>query len=253
MQRFPFPQRLYFAILGRMLAVAYRSERRQVLRLSIAAWFKWISFGLLLGALFLRLPNLVVWLLFSLFLIIQLIYWLAGRMGYKRFVVDKTAVPPQDSTILPPDQKTAVHASGVFAVQDWDETVLLRPAEYWYAALGDHIIMVEAFPGRYLYQFFTAATLQSIQKGWLIFGATPLDTLVLTIQDGWEADKDETTRSYYVRSRSRESKRKPKTQTIYFTFVDMETLQQVWGSLVRMKRDAQKLIPHASRTTLNHH
>lgn len=249
MHNFSLPQRLYFAFLGRILAAAYHSERRRVLRLSIAAWARWISFGLLLAALFLRLPNPLIWLLFFLFVIIQFSYWLAGRMGYKQFVVDKTAVPPQDFAMLPPDQKTAVHASGVFTAQEWEETVLLRPAEYWYAALGDHIVMVEAFPGRYLYQFFTAKTVQKVQKGWLIFGATPLDTVALTIQDGWETDKDEATRSYYVRSRSRESKRKPKTQTIYFTFADLETLPPVWGSLANVMREEN----HASRITSNHH
>ncbi len=238
MDSFNLPQRLYFAILGRVLAAAYWSERRCVLRLSIAAWAKWFSFGLLVAALLLRLPNLIIWLLFVLFLMVQFSYWLAGRMGYKRFLPDKTAVPPADSAILPPDQKTAVRATGVFAVQDWEETMLLRPAEYWYAALGDHIMMVEAFPEYFLYQFFTAATLQGVQKGWLIFGAAPLDTLALTIQDGWAGPEDEAARSYYVRGDSKEAKRKPKTQTIYFSFADEETLHQVWGSLVNVMRKA---------------
>lgn len=237
MPNFSLSQRFYFSFVGRLLAAAYRSERQHVWRLSIAAWVKWLLFALLLAALFLRLPDTIIWVLFFLFVIIQLSYWLAGRTGYMRFVADKTAVPPHDFAALLPNQKTAVRASGVFAAQDGEESVLLRPAEYWYAALGDHIVMAEAFRERYLYQFFTASTLRRVQKGWLIFGAAPWATLALTIEDGREAEEDEAARSYYVRGDASDAKRKAKTRTIYFTFADGETLMQVWGSLAKVMRD----------------
>ena len=242
MDNFSFFTRMYYAYLGRALAAAFYSQYRQFLWMSIRSWIQWGAFGLFVAALGLRWGQTAVLLTLLLFLWIQFSYWRAGRMGYNKFVVDKTAVMPEgDLTMIPPGEKIAIHASGTFAVSHRDNTVFMRPAEYWYAPLGDHIVMVHENSSNYLYQFFSPVTLQQIQKGWILFGKSPLNSLALTIDDVWIDDSAGASLRYYVGAGDGSTKRKQKSRTIYFTFEDEPSLVRVWESIVACMRQARQV------------
>jgi len=231
MQNLSLPKRIYYAYLGRAFAFAYRSQWRRFLGYAISSWLKFIAITFFLSALVLRWGQplitlallLVVWIYFS--------YWRAAKLGYSRFVADETAVPTANNTgALDPGQRASLYASGIFAVVDREQSVLLRPAEYWLSPNGEHGVMVNEHTTKYLYQFFQANTLQTVQPGWMIFGKKPLRTLAISFLPTWGPANSDDVVTYMVGGGVNETN-KGKIRTIYFTFEDTAVESQVWQTL----------------------
>lgn len=175
-------RRLTYAYLSRMYALMYFLSRRPFL-IALVRWLPLLALfiGWLRGwppAALLAVALVAVWINYSL--------WRARRDNYNRFVPharplgDAPAEPP-----LPPNTRLEVLATGLFSVSGRESRLLLRPAKYWHVPLGDHIIMAEEEPGKYLYQFFSAATLQELREGLLLYGAQPTPALAVSFLARW--------------------------------------------------------------------
>ena len=120
----------------------------------------------------------VVWINYSL--------WRARRDNYSRFVpLSSNLQQAPTQPALPPNQRLTVRATGLFSVSGRESRLLLRPAHYWRVPLGDHIIMAEEGPGKFLYQFFDAHSLQELREGLLLFGPQPAATLAVSFLARW--------------------------------------------------------------------
>lgn len=213
----PFGRRLFYRYLGLAYAFTYWTGHKSFLGATFRGWIKFLALVLLVTALLFRwgvwaiggTAVLLIWIHFS--------YWRAQKAGYSKFVPDESgSFPPDEAAGLPPYQRTSLWATGVYYVTEFSKAVLLRPAEYWQAPLGQHIVMVEHRKQKYIYQFFDARTLQQVQKGWLIFGARPLNSLAVTFISAWVGDEDA-----------------PVVETIYFSFADVAGQTAVWQTIVR--------------------
>jgi hypothetical protein len=230
MHNLSLPKRLYYAYLGWAFAITYRTAHYRFLGYTISSWLKFLSVMLFLAALVLRWGQPAIALTLLLVMWIYFSYWRAARQGYNRFVADATAVPPTDSPPLPPGQRVPLYATGTFAVVDREQSVLLRPAEYWLSGNGEHSVMVNEYEKKYLYQFFRAETLQSVQAGWMIFGRKPLRALAVTFLPTWGPDYTDDVVTYMVGGGVNEN-HKDKKRTIYFAFEDTAVENQVWQTL----------------------
>jgi hypothetical protein len=122
-----------------------------------------------------------------------------------------------------------VQATGLFGVQDRENFVLLQPAHYWQAPLGDHVVMVEHMPKSYVYQFFDAASLQQVQEGWLIFGRELPEVLAVSFRTKWAPQSNELEIRYYGQG---EAGPEAPIRTIYFSFGSEADKQAVWHNIV---------------------
>jgi len=174
--------RAYYAYLSRMYALAYGLNRRSLLS-ALARWLPIVA--LLVGwirawppAVMIALLLVALWLNYSL--------WRARRDNYNRFVPNRAAGDPApEPTPLPPNERLPVLATGLFSVSGRESRLLLRPAKYWRVPLGDHIVMAEEEPGKFLYQFFDARSLQGLREGLLLFGPHPKATLAVSFLARW--------------------------------------------------------------------
>jgi hypothetical protein len=225
-------KRAYWNYLGRALAFAYFSRRRTFLGMTHSGWLKLSVTALFFVSLLLRLGwpfylatfLLMGWLFFS--------YRRAEKMGYNQFVADGGQLLPEETAVpLAPHEKATLRASGTFALTGRENTLLLRPAEYWFAPMGDHVVMVTEATGRFLYQFFSAKTLQQVRMGWILFGSEPLPTLEVVFLETWGPEYNNNALLYFVGGGEIEPK-KLRKRIIYLTFEDTAVLQQVWQTLV---------------------
>lgn len=239
MQKLSFLKKMYFAYLGRVYAFAYVTSRRGILGMKFSTLLKWMTTGLVIAAWVLNWGSAAIGVTLLLALWVRWLYWRAGRAGYSKFIADETAtIPTAELNPLPANERVQLRATGTFSLSDREEYVLLRPAEYWQVPLGEHIVMVRSEPGRFLYQFFNAGTLQEIQRGWLIFGSRPLDTLAVTFLGKWGPSHSEYGRAFYVGSENSHSNLKK--NTIYFTFQDGAAQNAVWHTIVSDARQARR-------------
>lgn len=189
MHDMPLHRRFYYRWLGLVYGFTYwTSQHSFIFRLS--TWVKLLAFVPLVIAWRQNRSAPMLGLALLLGLWVLWLYWRARRVGYKRFVGGKTAVStsstePLNFTPILPNQRIPLKASGIFGVANREEQILLRPAEYWQVPLGDHTVMVQPEPGRFLYQFFNADNLQNLQTGWLICGIKPLPVLAVTFFSAW--------------------------------------------------------------------
>lgn len=227
----------YYSLIGRLYAFAYTSQRRTFLGVPQNGWLRIGIFALFAAALVLRWGWIAVGATVLLWLAMSFVYRRARRQDYNKFVADKTAVPPPKSAeTIAPNERTAVHASGRYAVTHKADTVLLQnPAHYWYVPLGDHIVMVAYQPQRFLYQFISPRTLQKVERGWILFGKEPIPTLAITFLEVWGQD-DNASLLYYVGGGPTDDLSHLKPRTIYFSFTDTAVLQKVWATLLKDAR-----------------
>lgn len=230
MQNISFPKQIYYACLGRAFAFAYHTNRRRFSGYSLSSWFKFLIWTLLLAAFVQRWSAATLLLLLLLAMVTQIFYWRAGKLGYHRFVAGDTAVSPIEAPPLARNRRIPLYASGLYAVADRAQQLLLRPAEYWVSARGEHGVMVRHDDGKYLYQFFRSETLQKVQVGWLLFGKAPLPTVAITFRQTWGPEYTDNITTYMVGGGEKENG-KGKSVTIYFTFTDTAVQNQVWRSL----------------------
>ena len=240
MQNISFLKKVYLGYLGRVYTFAYFTSKRRFLGIKVSTLLKWITTGLVIAAWLLDWGVVALGITFVVALWVRWFYWSAARAGYSKFIADEAAViATAQLDPLPANRRIQVRATGTFGLSDREEYVLLRPAEYWQVPLGEHIVMVQSAPGRFLYQFFNASTLQEIQRGWLIFGSRPLDTLAVTFLGRWGPASSEYGQAFYVGG-GNNSDANVKRSTIYFTFRDGREQDAVWHTIVSDARQARQ-------------
>ncbi len=179
-------QRLYYATLSRMYALMHALNRRSLLGIRLATWARWLPIIALLAGWVMDWPPPVMVALLLFVVWINYSLWRAKRDNYNRFVpLPSGPLPETTDAVLPPNQRLAVRATGLFSVSGRDNQLLLRPAHYWRVPLGDHVIMAEEEPGKYLYQFFDAQSLQELREGLLLFGPQPTASLAVSFLARW--------------------------------------------------------------------
>lgn len=230
----------YFSFLGRLYAFAYFSQRRTFLGIPHSSWLRFFIFALIIVSLILQWGWIIPISLFLLWLYIGFLYRRAKKEGYNKFVANETAVPPPETTeTLNENEKIVVRASGRYAVTTKADTVLLqKPSQYWHVPLGEHIVMVEYRPKNFLYQFFNARTLQTVESGWILFGKEPLPTLAITFLEVWGPEHNNNALAYYVGGGANDNLTRLKPRTVYFSFDDLDEQNKVWATLIK---DARKV------------
>jgi hypothetical protein len=239
MQNLSSLQKMWLNYLGYMYALAYFTTHHRLLGLRLSSWLRFLSLALVVIAWTRGWGT--AWLAGALLLAawLNVTYWRAGRAGYNKFVPDEAAVlPTEPLSPLPPNQRVPLQATGIFSVNNREDFALLRPAEYWQAPLGDHIVMVQQRPGQFRYQFFTATSLQEIHVGWLIYGRKPHRALAVSFLVMWGPDFNELTQVYMTHHNS-SSSRPLARRTVYFTFDEDATRRAVWHNLVYDARQAR--------------
>ena len=231
-------RRLFLSYLSRAYALMNALNRRSFLGIRLKTLARWIPILLFLigwwrnwsAALLVLLLLLIVWVNYSL--------WRAKRDNYMRFVPAGDPLPENaDLTALPPNQKVPVRATGLFSVSGRENNLLLAPANYWRVPLGEHVIMVEEQPGKFLYQFFGAKNLQNIQPGLLLYGAKPIETLAVSFLAQWGP---EYTRFGQVYETGDNSDLPPaKRVTIYLSTADETVRRSIWQTIVHDARQAR--------------
>ncbi len=238
MPELPLYQRFYYRLLGAVYGFTYWTTHHKFLGFRISLLVKLLGFVPVMISWRQNLKGQVLGLALLFGAWVLWVYWRAKRAGYKRFVAGKTAVSPTDNLIpLPPNQKIPVKASGVFGVSDREEQVLMRPAKYWRVPLGDHTVMVQPEPGRFLYQFFSADTLQNIQRGWLMHGMTPHSVLAVTFFSSWGTEPLSLRTLYQGGDDDSQNKR---LRTIYLCFDDADDERAVRHTIVFDAREKRK-------------
>ncbi len=230
-------RRLTYAYLSRMYALMYFLSRRSFLGVRLGTWLRWLALAFLFigwvsgwpPVALLLLALFAVWINFSL--------WRARRDNFNRFVAqgqplgDAPKEPP-----LPPNQRLDVLATGLFSVSGRENRLLLRPAKYWHVPLGDHIVMAEEEPGKYLYQFFSATTLQELREGLLLFGSQPTPALAVSFLARWGP---EYTRFGQVYELGEDDGPPPRRTTVYLSSADDDTRRLIRETLISAARQAR--------------
>ncbi len=217
-------------ISGLLYAFLYYATRRQLFGFALAGWLRFLSLVLLGWAAVRQWPFYQVVVVATVAVLLRFIYWRAQRAGYVRFVPAGLTAPDPRADI-PDEQKLPVKATGMFSVKDREEYVLLRPADYWRVQNGDHAIMVEQMPGRFLYQFIQPGTLQQIEPGALCFGRTSRPTLALTFLTSW--GPQHATGPVTMYSPGPNGKASMLERTAYLSFEKALDLEIVWRNLLR--------------------
>ncbi|MCP5101120.1 MAG: hypothetical protein GY943_36685 [Chloroflexi bacterium] len=226
----PFRQ-LQLTYLGRIYAFTYITKLKKVFGFRISSLLTGGSLGLFLISWIFNWAGFLIILLLLLAIGIRIVYWRANRAGYSKFIEDKTAVfPSSEFPQFPPNEHIKFRASGKFAISSREDSVLLRPAEYWKIPLGDHIVMVEQAPGYFLYQFFNEETIEAVQAGSLIFGHEPHRALSVTFCSKWGPEFNDLAQFYYVKNGT-DAPPPCNKRTIYLTFANEEEQTAVWHSI----------------------
>jgi hypothetical protein len=237
MDNFPLLRRLQYGYLGRLYSLAFWATTHRFLGIRFSTLFKWVPLILLLFGWIDRGP---LWLLAVLLLAtlwIHLAFWRAQQVNYNHFVANETPVLSADElTPLPPNRRVETRATGLFSVTGRENNVLLQPAKYWQVPLGEHIVMVEERPGKYLYQFFNASALQEVRQGWLIYGRRPLAALAISFLSVWGPAYT----NFQIYELGDRVGPPPRKQTIYLTFENDADRRAVWHTIVHDARRARQ-------------
>lgn len=242
MDSLPLHRRMVYRYLGRAYSITHSLATRTILGLRLVNLVRWppvllFLYGWLTGwpiGVQAGLILLIGWTNYS--------FWQAKRDNYTRFIVNKdfTIVTVDETRLLPPNKRIAARATGLFSVSGRESNLLLRPAAYWYVPLGEHVVMAEEKPGKFLYQFFSAQSLQNIQNGWLLFGSEPIDTLAITFLARWGPDY--TRFGQVFEDGSDADLPPPRRVTIYICPLDKETGEAIRHTIVADARRARQNI-----------
>ncbi len=238
MDSLPAFKRAYYNYLSRAYSLFYALSRRSFVGISLIVIVRWLPIVVLLygwargwpAAVLLALLALIVWFNYSL--------WRARRDNYNRFVPDASFnIQSEALEPLPPNRKVTVQATGLFSVSGRESNLLLRPADYWRVPLGDHVVMAEERPAKFLYQFFSPQSLQTIRRGWLLFGAHPIETLAVTFLAQWGPEYTRFGQFYELGDNS--DLPPPRKVTIYLSASSDDVLQSIWHTIVHDARQSR--------------
>lgn len=230
-------RRIQYGYLGRLYSFAYWAVNHRILGIYASNLLKWLPVLLLIYGWIRRWPALILLPLLLFILWIHASFWMARRANYNRFIRSET--PHLASAELKPlaaNQQVETQATGLFSVTSREDHVLLQPAKYWQVPLGEHIIMVEERPGKYLYQFFNAMTLQEVHQGWLIFGRQPRAALSVSFLSAWGPAYT----NFQIYELGNNHGPPPRKQTIYLTFANEADRRAVWHTIVHDARQARQ-------------
>lgn len=231
------PRRLAYTFLGYLYWLAHQTESRRLLGLRYSTLVKLSAVALVFLALAYRWGEIALYLAIGLLAWVFLAYWLAGRAGYFRFVpVDEELIGGENASKLPPYQRVPVTATGTYSLQSWEKNVLFRPAAYWQVPRGDHAVMVEHQPYRYLYQFFNAQMVEEFRCGWLIYGPHPSPAISVSFLSIWGPEYAEVQYSIFG---SEPKPVEPKMRTIYFSFAGEEEERIVYQNIIHDLQQAR--------------
>lgn len=232
-----FGQRLLFSLLSYFFWFTHWTSTHRFLGLRYSTLLKTGVIVLLLIVWLRDWGNTAVALLAILTATLFLLYWIAQRAGYFRFVPgEDSSGAVAEAAPLPYFQRVPTCATGVFSLESWEKHVLFRPAHYWQAPRGGHGIMVAHQPQRYLYQFFDAQSLLSLQQGYILYGRHPSPALAITFRSIWGPELAREPFSFFGRAKEEPE---PIERTIYLSFDDEQAEQQVWHNIVRDARQAR--------------
>ena len=239
MHTFPIHKRIYYRAVSFVYGFTYWTNRHRLLGFRFSTMVKALAFGPLLLAWRQNRSVPVLGMALLLGVWVLWLYWRAKRVGHKKFVVEEMRNPVEEARteIIEENRHIALKASGVFGVSDREERILLCPAEYWRVPMGEHTIMAQREQGGFVYQFFSAATLQNVQKGWLLHGLMPKRVTAVTFLSSWGAEPL-SIRSLY--QGSDETNQNTKSRTIYLCFEDKNDEQIVWRTIVSDVSEKQK-------------
>ncbi len=238
MESLPPLRRAYFSYLSRAYAVMYQLHKRSILGIRLVSIARWLPILLLVIGWLKRWPQpaLIGLLLFILWLNYSL--WRSRRDNFNRFVPHAGSMPDIiQSEPLPANHKINVMATGLFSVSGRDNNLLLRPATYWRVPLGEHVVMVEELPGKYLYQFFNGKSLQTVRPGWLLFGPQPIEALAVTFLARWGPEYTKFGQAH--ESGDDSDLPPPKRVTIYLSSDDPVARRTILDTLVSDARQAR--------------
>ena len=220
MNELGLPKRICYNYLGYLYWFTHYTSTHGVLGIRYSTIVKLLGITLVLAAWIYDWGDSPLIISSLLLGWIFLAYWRSEHSGYCQFVSDKPAqVDQQKYQKLPPYKRIACIATGLFSVQDWEKNVLLRPAAYWQAPRGDHGLMVEHEPHRYLYQFFNVESMHELQRGWLLHGSHPRPALSISYLSIWGPEFTEVQYSVFGSERKPVD---PKPRTIYLSFTSDE-------------------------------
>jgi hypothetical protein len=216
---------------GPLYSFFYHTANKKLLGITVGAWIRFLPpFLLILIALIQGWPFAWVVVGLGLFIILRLFYWKAKRDGYVRFVSDDSRPSTEGVHSLADEEKVSIQATGHFSVKDREAYTLLRQAEYWRLANGDHAVMVHEKPKRFLYQFIQPGSLQQVQSGLLHFGREPKICLAISFLTSWGPEFSEENLTLYS---SNDHSPKKMRRKIYLTFPSEQIRQAVWNNLLR--------------------
>jgi len=230
MDSMPPLQRTLYACLGQSYALMRNIQRRSILGIRLLVFVRWLPLLALFYGWLTRWPSGILVFLAFIILWLNLALLYAERTNYNRFIAGKPSpagLTPLES--LPANRKITVAATGLFSVSGREDILLLRPAEYWRVPLGDHVVMVQERPGKFLYQFFSPESLQEIRSGWLLHGPTPIETVAVTFLARWGPEYTRFGRDYYDGDDN--ALPPAKRITIYLSPTDVATRSLLWHSI----------------------
>ena len=218
-------------ILSQLYAFMYWSKRRYFLGFALSTWIRLLPLAIFLVGLARGwpLPLNFAWVVLSILLFI--LYAVGRRAGYKRFVPEPAMALDDDFAAPRHEQRVPLRATGLFSVQDREEYVLERPGAYWRVPLGQHVIMVEEGPGRFLYQIINPRHVHVVEPGYLLFGRQPQKALALRFTVSW-GPQYATEPVYYYTPEPGETEVDRETRTVFFTFDHDADRHAVWKSLL---------------------
>ena len=235
MHDLPFLKRFTYSILGYLYWFTYYTTTHRFLGIRISSLVKMLAIVLVLATWFGDWGEPMLILSLLLLAGVFAVYWIAKRVGYFSFVPSPYRIDfDEEESELTPYERIAIGATGIFSLQEWELSVLLRPAQYWQVPRGDHAVMVAHEPQKYLYQFFNVADVQAVRNGWLLFGRHPQKALAISFLSIWGPEFSQLQVNIFG---SITQTAQPANRTIYLSFPDAESEQAVCRNiLVDMRR-----------------
>jgi hypothetical protein len=223
-------------LLSSLFAFLYQSRQRQLLGVSWRTWLVILSLVLAFIGLVQGWPAALTVVLLVLGPLLLVLYYVAGRAGYKRFVPDAQMALDDAYPAPRNEHRIPLRATGLFSVHDREDYVLARPAEYWRVPLGQHVFMVQQVPGRFLYQIINPQHVKGVQPGYLYAGRGSQKALAVHFRSSWGPQfVDEP--SYQYVGEDDEPPANTIPRTVYLTFESDADRHTVWKSLLIEKRE----------------